>query len=144
LATTLNSEGEHEHRREELRRIERRGRAQRGASFEAVTVRPEDHGGEEKPTPRLDACVDGAHNLHGIASNKRTGMQNTDNLTEKLKRLPDEHQHEVADFVDFLLSRIPETPDAARVLRETAGIWKGEVDGIVYENALREQWKQRR
>jgi hypothetical protein len=45
-------------------------------------------------------------------------MQNTDNLTEKLKRLPDEHQHEIADFVDFLLSRIPETPDAARVLRD--------------------------
>jgi mRNA-degrading endonuclease RelE of RelBE toxin-antitoxin system len=71
-------------------------------------------------------------------------MQNTDNLTEKLKRLPDEHQNEVADFVDFLLSRIPDTPDAARVLRETAGIWKGEADGIAYENALREQWKQRR
>jgi mRNA-degrading endonuclease RelE of RelBE toxin-antitoxin system len=71
-------------------------------------------------------------------------MQNTDNLTEKLKPLPDEHQNEVADFVDFLLSRIPDTPDAARVLRETAGIWKGEADGIAYENALREQWKQRR
>lgn len=93
--------------------------------------------------PRLDACVDGAHNLHVTASNKRTGMQNTDNLTEKLKRLPDEHQHEIADFVDFLLSRIPEAPDAALVLRETAGIWKGEADGIVYENALREQWKRR-
>ena len=58
-------------------------------------------------------------------------MQNTDSLTEKLKRLPDEHQHEVSDFVDFLLSRIPTTADAARVLRETAGIWKGEPDGIV-------------
>jgi mRNA-degrading endonuclease RelE of RelBE toxin-antitoxin system len=71
-------------------------------------------------------------------------MQNTDSLAEKLKRLPDEHQHEVVDFVDFLLSRIPGTPDRTRVLRETAGIWKGEVDGIGYENALREQWKQRR
>jgi len=74
----------------------------------------------------------------------RRKMQNTDNLTEKLKRLPDEHQNEVADFVDFLLSRIPYTPDAARVSRETAGIWKGEAEGIAYENALREQWKQRR
>ena len=83
--------------------------------------------------------VRGAHNLLVSASNKRTAMQNTDNLTEKLKRLPDEHQHEVADFVDFLLMRIPDTPDAARVLRETAGIWKGETDGIAYEDALREQ-----
>ena len=71
-------------------------------------------------------------------------MQKTDNLTEKLKRLPDEHQHEINDFVDFLLSRIPDTPDAARVLRETAGMWKGEAEGIVYENALRERWKRRR
>jgi len=73
-------------------------------------------------------------------------MQNKD-LTEKLKRLPEERQHEVADFVDFLLSRTPDTPDtpdAAEVLRETAGMWKGEADGIAYENALREQWKQRR
>lgn len=68
-------------------------------------------------------------------------MQNKD-LTEKLKRLPDEHQHEVADFVDFLLSRTPDRTDAARVLRETAGIWKGEVEGIAYKNALREQWKR--
>jgi uncharacterized protein DUF2281 len=59
--------------------------------------------------------------------------------TEKLKRLPEEHQHEVADFVDFLLSRTPDTPDAARVLRETAGMWKGEAEGIGHENALREQ-----
>lgn len=50
----------------------------------------------------------------------------------------------MADFVDFLLPRIPDTPDAARVLRETAGIWKGEADGIAYENAFPEQWKQRR
>ena len=71
-------------------------------------------------------------------------MQNTDELAEKLKRLPDESQHEVADFVDFLMSRIPGTPDAARVLRETAGMWKGEADGLAYENALREQWKRRR
>ena len=70
-------------------------------------------------------------------------MQNR-KFTEKLKRLPEEHQREVADFVDFLLSRGPETADAARVLRETAGLWKGEADGIAYENALREQWKQRR
>jgi len=66
-------------------------------------------------------------------------MQNTDNLTEKLKQLPDEHQREVSDFVDFLLSRIPDTTDAGRVLQETAGLWKGEADGIAYENALREQ-----
>jgi mRNA-degrading endonuclease RelE of RelBE toxin-antitoxin system len=66
-------------------------------------------------------------------------MQNTD-LTEKLKRLPEEHQREVADFVDFLLSRTPDTPDATRVLRETAGLWRGETDGITYENTLREQW----
>lgn len=71
-------------------------------------------------------------------------MLDTNNLTEKLKRLPDEDQHEVADFVDSLLMRMPDTPDAARVLRETAGIWKGETDGIAYENALREQWKRRR
>jgi len=64
--------------------------------------------------------------------------------TEKLKRLPEEHQHEVADFIDFLLSRTSDTPDAARVLHETAGMWKGEAEGIAYENALREQWKQRR
>ena len=70
-------------------------------------------------------------------------MQNAD-ITEKLKRLPDEHQREVADFVDFLLSRIPDTPDAAQVFRETSGLWKGEADGITYENALREQWKRRR
>ena len=70
-------------------------------------------------------------------------MQNKD-LTEKLKRLPEEDQHKVADFVDFLLSRSADTPDATRVLRETAGLWKGEADGIAYENALREQWKQRR
>jgi len=42
-------------------------------------------------------------------------MQNTDNLTEKLKRLPDEHQNEVADFVDFLLSRIPDARCRASV-----------------------------
>jgi hypothetical protein len=70
-------------------------------------------------------------------------MQNKE-LTEKLKRLPEEHQHEVADFVDLLLSRTPDTPDAARVLRETAGLWKDEAEGIDYENAVREQWKQRR
>jgi mRNA-degrading endonuclease RelE of RelBE toxin-antitoxin system len=70
-------------------------------------------------------------------------MQNTDNLAEKLKRLPEEDQHEVADFIDFLLSRIPDTPDATRALRDTAGIWKGEADGIAYENALREQWNRR-
>jgi len=70
-------------------------------------------------------------------------MQSKD-LGEKLKRLSAEQQHEVADFVDFLLSRTPDTMDAARVLRETAGLWKGEVDGITYENALREQWKRRR
>jgi hypothetical protein len=70
-------------------------------------------------------------------------MQNTD-LTEKLKRLPEEHQHEAADFVDFLLSRTPATPNATRVFRETAGLWKNEVSGITYENVLREQWKQRR
>lgn len=70
-------------------------------------------------------------------------MHNPDNLAEKLKRLPDEHQHEVVDFVDFLLSRIPDSPDLDPVLRETAGIWKGEADGTAYEDALREQWKQR-
>jgi hypothetical protein len=67
-------------------------------------------------------------------------MQNSENLNDKLKRLPDEHQQEVADFVDFLLSPVSDTPDAGRVLRETAGIWKGEVDDISYEDALREQW----
>ena len=71
-------------------------------------------------------------------------MQNIENLTEKLKQLPDENQHEVADFVDFLLSRVPETPDATRVLRESAGVWKGELDGIAYENAVRKQWEHRR
>jgi hypothetical protein len=76
--------------------------------------------------------------------NNETVMQNTDELTEKLKRLPDECQHAVADFVDFLMSRVPGTPDAARVLGETAGMWKGEADGLAYENALREQWTLRR
>ncbi len=70
-------------------------------------------------------------------------MQNTDNLAEKLKRLPDEHQHEVVDFVDFLLSRLPDTLNMDAVLRETHGIWKGEADGTAYEDALREQWKRR-
>ena len=71
-------------------------------------------------------------------------MQNTNSLTEKLKRLPDEDHHEVADFIDFLLSRMPDARDAARVLRETAGIWKDEADRVAYENAIREQWKLRR
>ncbi|HEY3139458.1 MAG TPA: DUF2281 domain-containing protein [Blastocatellia bacterium] len=70
-------------------------------------------------------------------------MQNLD-VSEKLKQLPEEYQIEVADFVDFLLSRVPDRPDAARVLRETAGIWKDELNGVDYENALREQWKHRR
>jgi hypothetical protein len=70
------------------------------------------------------------------------GMQSKD-LGEKLKRLSAEQQHEVVDFLDSLLSRTPDAPDTARVLRETAGLWEGEIDGITYENALREQRKQR-
>ena len=68
----------------------------------------------------------------------------TKELTEKLKGLPEEHQHEVAGFVDFLLSRTSDTLDAAGVLRGSAGMWKGEAEGIAYENAQREQWKQQR
>jgi uncharacterized protein DUF2281 len=93
---------------------------------------------------RLDARRLAAHNLHvNLLEQLEPIMQNTDELTEKLKRLPDESQHEVADFVDFLMSRVPGTPNAARVLRETSGMWKGEADGLSYENALREQWKRR-
>lgn len=71
-------------------------------------------------------------------------MQNTETITDKLKQLPDEQQNEVSDFVDFLLSRHRTSPDTARVLRETAGIWKGEVDGITYEDDMRKQWERRR
>jgi mRNA-degrading endonuclease RelE of RelBE toxin-antitoxin system len=71
-------------------------------------------------------------------------MQSLKSLTSKLKQLPDEQQREVVDFVDFLLSRVSEPVDAARVLRETAGIWKDEVDGITYENRMRRQWERRR
>ncbi len=59
-----------------------------------------------------------------------------------LSACPTSIQQEVADFIDFLLSRIPEEPDAARLLRETAGTWKGEADGITYEDALRNQWNR--
>jgi len=71
-------------------------------------------------------------------------MQDLEALTNKLKQLPDEQQSEVADFVDFLLLRLPEPPDAARTLCETAGIWKDEVDGITYEDNMRKQWGHRR
>lgn len=71
-------------------------------------------------------------------------MQSLKSLTSKLKQLPDEQRREVVDFVDFLLSRVSKPVDAARVLRETAGIWKDEVDGITYENRMRQQWERRR
>ena len=65
-------------------------------------------------------------------------MQNIEEIADKLKRLPDEQQDEVADFVDFLLSRLHATQEE-QVLSDTAGIWKGEVDGTAYEDTLREQ-----
>ena len=71
-------------------------------------------------------------------------MQNIEMIASKLKQLPDEQQNEVSDFVDFLLSRQPVSRDTARVLRESAGVWKDEVDGITYEDAMRNQWKRRR
>ena len=52
-------------------------------------------------------------------------MQNIEEIADKLKQLPDEQQDEVADFVDFLLSRLHAVPEAEQALRETAGIWKG-------------------
>lgn len=71
-------------------------------------------------------------------------MQNIEEIADKLKRLPDQQRDEVADFVDFLLSRLPATPEAEQALGDTAGIWKGEANGIAYEDALRSQWKQQR
>ena len=71
-------------------------------------------------------------------------MQDVEMIASKLKQLPDEQQNEVSDFVDFLLSRQPVSLDTARVLRESAGVWKDEVDGITYEDAMRNQWERRR
>jgi hypothetical protein len=71
-------------------------------------------------------------------------MQNIEEIADKLKHLPDEQQDEGADFVDFLLSRLPASPEAEQVLRETAGIWKGEADGLAYEDLMRKQWEQQR
>ena len=71
-------------------------------------------------------------------------MQNIEAIADKLKQLPDEQQDEVADFVEFLLSRLPAGPEPEQALRETAGIWKGEADGIAYEDTLRQQWERRR
>jgi hypothetical protein len=93
----------------------------------------------------LIAVVDDGHNLPVYGYNQReTPMQNPEKLTDKLKQLPDADQQEIGDFVDLLLSRTRDVPDYARVLQETAGMWKGEADGIAYEDALREQWRQRR
>jgi mRNA-degrading endonuclease RelE of RelBE toxin-antitoxin system len=69
-------------------------------------------------------------------------MQNVEEIANKLKRLPDQQQDEVADFVDFLLSRLPTPPQAEQALNDTAGIWEGEVDGVTYENAMRNQWER--
>ncbi|MEW6129460.1 MAG: DUF2281 domain-containing protein [Acidobacteriota bacterium] len=70
-------------------------------------------------------------------------MQNLEELTDKLTQLPEDKQREVADYVDFLISRLPKSLNANRILRETSGIWKDEMNGIAYENALRRQWKER-
>ncbi|MFL6215390.1 MAG: DUF2281 domain-containing protein [Blastocatellia bacterium] len=70
-------------------------------------------------------------------------MQNIEKIADKLKRLPNEQQDEVADFVDFLLSRLHATTQEEQALSDTAGIWKGEADGTAYEDTMREQWKQR-
>ena len=71
-------------------------------------------------------------------------MQNIEQLKDKLAQLPEEQQREIGDFVDFLLSRLPKSVDPNRILRETSGIWKNEVDGVTYEDAMRAQWKERR
>lgn len=70
-------------------------------------------------------------------------MHNIDSINHKLKQLPDEKQREVADFVDFLLSRLSEPTNSSQILRDTAGIWKDETDGIAYENTMRKQWEKR-
>jgi hypothetical protein len=64
-------------------------------------------------------------------------------LCRTLKQLPDEQQDEVADFVDFLLSRLPASPEAEQALRETAGILKGEAEGTAFEDMMRKQWERR-
>jgi hypothetical protein len=73
-------------------------------------------------------------------------MTNVEALTTKLRLLPDDKQAEVADFVDFLLARLSqEAQEAAfeQALHETAGLWPDEVDGLAYENQMRQQWQDR-
>jgi len=92
-------------------------------------------------------CLQKSHRRRAIRctiGSGETAMQNIEEIADKLKQLPDEQQDEVADFVDFLLSRLPALPEAERALRETAGIWKGEADGLAFEDTLRQQWERRR
>ena len=70
-------------------------------------------------------------------------MQILETISLKLKLLPDDKQVEVADFIDFLLSRLYEEPDAEQILDETSGIWAGELDGVAYEDQMRQQWERR-
>jgi hypothetical protein len=73
-------------------------------------------------------------------------MTDVETLTTKLRLLPDDKQAEVADFIDFLLSRL--SPDAQaddfdQALSETAGLWPDLPDGLAYEDQLRRQWQNR-
>ncbi len=73
-------------------------------------------------------------------------MTSVEALTTKLQRLPDDKQIEVADFVDFLLTRLSPTAQEEpfdQALQETAGLWPDELDGIAYEDKIRQQWQGR-
>ena len=73
-------------------------------------------------------------------------MTNVEALTTKLRLLPDDKQSEVADFVDFLLTRLSQTTQEEafdQALQETAGLWPDELDGVAYEDQMRQQWQGR-
>lgn len=70
-------------------------------------------------------------------------METIEIITRKIQQLPYEKQIEVANFVDFLLSRAPDETDFEQTLNETAGIWKDELDGVAYEDQMRRQWASR-
>lgn len=72
-------------------------------------------------------------------------METIETITAKLRLLPADRLPEVAEFVDSLLAQLPEPDEeeAEAILNETFGIWPNEVDGIEYENRMRQQWQRR-
>ena len=73
-------------------------------------------------------------------------MTDVETLTTKLRLLPDDKQAEVADFIDFLLAHMsPLVQEEAfeQALGQTAGLWPDELDGLAYENQMRQQWQGR-